>query len=224
LRIELEDVRKRFHGAPALNGVSLEIASGSRVALVGPNGSGKSTLARALMGMLRCEGSVWLDGWDAFRDRAEVASRTAYVPQAQPQLSATVGEIADAVTRLRGLDPGRIRAVADELGLDVAAVADRPVRALSGGMKQKLLIALALAAPSSLLIMDEPTTSLDARTRETFFRLFDEHLPSATLLLSSHRLEEVGRLVDRVVFLEEGRVTLDAAVGDPDVRRRMGGA
>jgi ABC-2 type transport system ATP-binding protein len=224
LRIELDDVRKQFRGALALNGVSLEIATGSRVALVGPNGSGKSTLARALMGMLRCEGSVRLDEWDAFRDRAQVAHRTAYVPQAQPQLGATVGEITEAVTRLRGLDPARIRAVADELQLDVDAVAGRPVRVLSGGMKQKLLIALALAAPSSLLVMDEPTASLDARTRETFFRLFEEHLPGATLLLSSHRLEEVGRLVDRVVFLEEGRVTLDAAVGDPDVRRRMGGA
>lgn len=224
MRIELEDVRKRFRGALALNGVSLEIESGSRVALVGPNGSGKSTLARALMGMLRCEGSVRLDGWDAFRDRLQVALHAAYVPQAQPQLGATVGEIVEVVTRLRGLEPGRIRGVADELQLDLDAVASRPVRALSGGMKQKLLIALALAAPSSLLVMDEPTASLDARTRETFFRLFEEHLPNATLLLSSHRLEEVGRLVDRVVFLEEGRVTLDAAVGDPDVRRRMGGA
>jgi ABC-2 type transport system ATP-binding protein len=221
MRIVLSDVRKRFDGLPVLDGVSFEVASGTRVALVGPNGSGKSTLVRVLMGMLRCEGVVRLDGLDPFTDRAGLAARMAYVPQTEPQLGASVRDVVRVVESVRRLDPGRIQGIASELGLDVKAVGDRPVRSLSGGMKQKLLIALALAAPVSLLMMDEPTASLDARTREAFFRLFEERSPGATLVLSSHRLEEVSRLVDRVVVLEQGRLSMDAPVHAPEVMRRM---
>ncbi|MBM4131684.1 ATP-binding cassette domain-containing protein, partial [bacterium] len=81
--------------------------------------------------------------------------------------------------------------------------------ALSGGMKQKLLIALALAPESSLLILDEPTASLDAAARQVFYELVSERAGSATLLLCSHRLEEVRHLVDHVVGLEEGRLAFD---------------
>jgi len=223
MRIALRDVRKRFDGVEALAGVSLDVPAGARVALVGPNGSGKSTLVRAVMGIVRCDGEVLLDGRDPFAHRTRLAAHMAYVPQSSPQLGATVGEVVRAVARLRGLDPAAIRGVAAELELDLEAVARRPVRALSGGMKQKLLLALALAAPVSLLIMDEPTASLDARTRETFFRLFRERAADATLLLSSHRLGEVRRLVDRVVALENGRVALDADVESIHVARRLGG-
>lgn len=224
MQIELTDVRKSFDGVHALDGVTLRVEAGERVALVGSNGSGKSTLARALMGMLRCEGSIRVDGKDPFTQRSELADRVAYVPQMQPQLRATVGDVARAVERLRGLEPGRIRVVAAQLGLDLDEVHRRPVSALSGGMKQKLINALALAEPVSLLIMDEPTTSLDARTRKAFFGLFQEASPGATMVLSSHRLDEVRRLVDRVVVLESGRVTLDAPTDAPAVARRMNGA
>jgi len=223
MRIDLTDVRKRFGGVEALAGVSLEVASGDRVALVGPNGSGKSTLVRAVMGMVHCEGVVRLDGLDTFTHRTRLAARMAYVPQTAPQLGATVGEVVRAVASLRGLAPHEIGRVAEELALDVGEVRRRPVRALSGGMKQKLLIALALAAPVSLFVMDEPTASLDAHTRETFFRLFRDRADGATLLLSSHRLDEVQRLVDRVVALEEGRIVLDAHVEASAVTRRLEG-
>ncbi len=212
MRIELEEVRKSFEDVKALRGISLCVPAGGRVGLVGPNGSGKSTLVRAVMGVLRCEGQVRLDGRDPFAHRTRLASHMACVPQAAPQLGASVGEVVRAVARLRGLPGTEIRVVADRLGLDLDVVAKRPVRALSGGMKQKLLIALALAAPVSLLIMDEPTASLDAHTREAFFTLFEERAAGATLLLSSHRLDEVRRLVDRVVGLEDGRVAMDTHV------------
>lgn len=214
MRVELSEVRKSFDGVEALRGVSLTVAPGERVALVGPNGSGKSTLVRAVMGMLRCGGEVRLDGQDPFTHRARLAARMACVPQTAPQLGAAVGEVVRAVARLRGLDPVDIRSTSDRLELDLNAIARRPVRALSGGMKQKLLIALAFAAPVSLLIMDEPTASLDAHTRESFFSLFEERADDATLLLSSHRLDEVQRLVERVVGLDDGRVSSDEHVSD----------
>jgi ABC-type multidrug transport system ATPase subunit len=223
MRIELKDVSRRFDGVQALAGVTLDVASGERVALVGPNGSGKSTLVRAVMGIVRCEGSVLVDGLEPCRDHLRLAAQAAYVPQSAPRLGATVGEVARAVASLRGLDVAVIRDTAAELGLDLDEVRRRPVRALSGGTKQKLLIALALAAPVSLLVMDEPTASLDRDAREAFFRLFHGRAAGATLLLSSHRLDEIRRLVTRVVVLEGGRVTHDAPAGEPGVAERLDG-
>lgn len=221
MRIELEDVTKRFGGIRALDGVSLDIASGDRLALVGPNGSGKSTLVRAILGILHCDGAIRLDGLDPFRHRTLLATRLAYVPQTAPQLGATVAEVTRAVATLRGLATADITRTAAGIDLDLEALARRPVRALSGGTKQKLLISLAFAAPVSLLIMDEPTASLDGEAREAFFRLFEERADGATLLLCSHRLDEVRRLVGRVAALDEGRVVLDAPVSAPEVTVRL---
>jgi len=221
MRVQLNDVTKRFDGVRALESVSLDLAAGDRVALVGPNGSGKSTLVRAVMGIVRCEGTVRLDGLDPFEHRTRLAARLAYVPQTAPQLGATVGEVARAVATLRGLDPADIRHTAADIHLDLDALGRRPVRTLSGGMKQKLLISLALAAPVSLLILDEPTASLDSEAREAFFRLFEERVDGATLLLCSHRLDEVRRLVGRVAAIEDGHLVLDAPVSAPEVAERL---
>lgn len=223
MQIELSGVRKRFRGVTALDDVTMRVPAGAKVALVGPNGSGKSTLVRAVMGMLRCDGTVRLDGQDPFAHREQLAAGLAYVPQTAPQLGASVGDVVRAVASIRAIGVDDIAAIADALDLPLDEVRRRPVRALSGGMKQKLLITLALAAPASLLIMDEPTASLDARTRKAFFRLFRERTVGATLLLCSHRLEEVRRLVERVVVLENGRVALDAPVDAPEVAAWLNG-
>jgi len=206
VRIELEDVSKRFDGAPVLDHVSLTVGAGDRVGLAGPNGSGKSTLVRAVMGLVRCEGALRIDGRDPFAHRAELAAHMAYVPQVAPQFAASVAEVVRVIADLRQVDAGAIREVAGALDLDLDAVGRRPVRALSGGMKQKLLIALALAAPVSLLVLDEPTASLDSRARESFFELIEGRLQGTTLLFSSHRPDDVRRLVDRVIVLEDGQV------------------
>jgi ABC-type multidrug transport system ATPase subunit len=222
VRIELRDVRKQLGGVWALDGVSLDVPSGARVALVGPNGSGKSTLVRAVMGLVRCDG-VRIDGLDPRVDGASLAARIAYVPQAAPRLGASVGEVVRAVATLRSIPPGAIRWAARALALNLDEVSSRPMRALSGGMQQKLMIALALAAPVSLLVLDEPTASLDARARESFFRLFNEQASRPTLLLSSHRVDEVDRLADRVIGLENGRVAFDVPTGSEEVADRLTG-
>jgi ABC-2 type transport system ATP-binding protein len=211
MRVELRSVAKSFGRVSALRGVSLDIQSGRRVALLGPNGSGKSTLTRAIMGLIAFEGDLLLDGRDAGAARGDLARRIAYVPQVAPHLAASAGELVRAVTRLRGLAPDAVARVAAELELDLNAIRTRPFRDLSGGMKQKLLIALALATDASLLILDEPTASLDPRARETFFRLFETLGSGRTLLLCSHRLEELARLIDHVVLLEEGRIAWEGS-------------
>jgi ABC-2 type transport system ATP-binding protein len=208
--IEIRSLTKRYGAQVALSELTLAIPCGQRVALVGPNGSGKSTLLRAIMGLIACEGTVRLDGASPFDERERVATRIAYVPQIAPQLGAPVREVVQAVTRLRGLDPNRVGEISARLGLDLAAVAKKPFRQLSGGMKQKLLVALAFASGASLLILDEPTASLDAGARDRFVALLDEATTSgATVLLCSHRPDDVQRLADRVIELGEGRIVRD---------------
>ncbi|HKA90097.1 MAG TPA: ABC transporter ATP-binding protein [Haliangiales bacterium] len=212
MRIQLDHVTKRFGAVRALDDVCLDIPAGTRVALIGPNGSGKTTLTRAVMGLVAHEGAVRIDGSTA--RRAELARRLAYVPQIAPQMAATVGEVVAAVASLRGLAEGRIAELAAELDLDVAPLRARPFRALSGGMKQKLLLALALAARPELLVLDEPTASLDARARARFTALQRVLTGGATVILCSHRLEEIRALIDHVVALEDGRVVYAGPAGD----------
>jgi ABC-type multidrug transport system ATPase subunit len=212
LLVELENVTKRFAQSAALDGVSLTIASGERIALAGPNGSGKSTLVRAIMGMVRVEGTIRLDGLEPGRNWVSLARRIAYVPQNPPQLNAPVGEIVNAAERLRTLPSGAVAQAALRLDLPLGELWKRPIRNLSGGTKQKLMLALAFASPASLLILDEPTASLDSETRGRFFDLYEETARGSTVLLCSHRPEEVRCLVDQAVMLDNGRITRQVPV------------
>lgn len=214
MRIELKGVKKRFGETEVLRGIELQLQSGTRAALVGPNGSGKSTLIRALLGLISCEGEVLLDGRSPFEDRLVTARRLAYVPQVAPQLSATVDELVATVTTTRGLPRADVAEAARELDLELKSIGARPFRLLSGGMKQKLLIALALAARPALYVLDEPTASLDAGARDRFFRLFAARAGDATVLLCSHRLDELRELTTHVVSLDEGRVAFDGPVAE----------
>ncbi len=209
MRIELENVGKRYGRQAALAGVTLDVPAGARVALVGPNGSGKSTLIKIVMGLLEFEGDVRLGGLDRRTEGAAIAPRVAYVPQVAPLAAATVADLVAAVGGVRGIEGETVRKNAARLDLDPAAIAKKSFRALSGGMRQKVLLALALATRASLYVLDEPTASLDARGRAAFLRLYQEIAPSATLVLCSHRLEEIRHLVDHVVLLEEGKLVFD---------------
>lgn len=209
MRVECDDVTKRFGRVRALHGVSASIASGQAVALLGPNGSGKSTLTRAIMGLISHTGHVRLDGEPRERVPTRFMRRIAYVPQIAPQLAAPVGELVRAICDVRGVPSPDVATVASELELDLAAIAKQSFRTLSGGTKQKVLIALALASRAELLLMDEPTASLDAQARGRFFEVFSERRGDATLLLTSHRIEEIRHLVGHVLALREGEVAYD---------------
>ena len=116
----------------------------------------------------------------ASRSPKQLAPRIAYVPQIAPQVAASCGDLVRAITELRGIAVAAVDAIATRLELRLADVAGRPFRSLSGGSKQKLLIALALAARPELLILDEPTASLDAEARGRFFELQRELAGDAT--------------------------------------------
>ncbi len=111
-------------------------------------------------------------------------------------------------------DPARIGALAARLGLDLTAFRSQPFVKLSGGQKQKLLIAIALGRDADILVLDEPAANLDPEARRVFFEILAERQNSAAMLISSHRLDEVAALVNRVIELDQGRVVLDDRVAD----------
>jgi ABC-2 type transport system ATP-binding protein len=143
-----------------------------------------------------------------------VLANIGFVPQLPPPLKMPVGQLIGFAAGLCGTDPKRISDLAGALGLDTAPIMDRQFVRLSGGMKQKLLIAIALGRDAKVLVMDEPAANLDPEARKIFFELLAERAQSATMLISSHRLNEVSALVNRVIELDLGKVVLDDRVAD----------
>ena len=212
--ITASHVRKQFGSVVALDGVTLDIAAGERVAFVGANGSGKTTLLRALLGLVRFEGRVTIGGSDVAREPEIALRNVAYIPQIAPPIDAPVGEVVRALAALRGHKDGETYARAARLGLDLSASRSKKFRELSGGTKQKLLAAMALAADAPVLVCDEPTANLDGAARLAFIEQLSERPKNSIFVLSSHRLEEVRQLVDRVVELRDGKVVRDASVAE----------
>ncbi len=212
--IEVSHASKSFGPVVALDDVSLGIARGERVAFVGSNGSGKTTLLRAILGLLRIEGRITIGGIDVGVS-PEIALRgVSYIPQIAPPIEAPVTEVVRAYAALRRIEPNAVAEQSALLGLTMSNIERTRFRDLSGGMKQKLLAAMALAAHPDVLVCDEPTANLDAAARAAFFAQVDQRAKDCILILCSHRIEEVRQLVDRVVEMKDGRVVRDASLGE----------
>jgi ABC-2 type transport system ATP-binding protein len=205
---------KRFGRTRALDGLDLNVTTGEVHGFLGPNGAGKSTTLRILLGLLRHDGgSVRLLGGDPRRDAAELHRRLAYVPgdvTVWPTLSG--GETIDLLGRLRGgLDPGRRAELLERFELDPT----KKGRAYSKGNRQKVALVAALASDVELLLLDEPTSGLDP-LMESVFRdcIRAERDRGRTVLLSSHILDEVEQLCDRVSIVRAGRTVDSGTLAD----------
>jgi ABC-2 type transport system ATP-binding protein len=207
--IAIDHVSKQFGPVAALRDITLHIGRGERVAFVGSNGSGKTTLLRAVLGLLRVSGQVRIGGFDVAESPERALAQVAYVPQIAPPLEAPVREVVRAYAALRGIDVPRIDQQAAPLGLSLASIEDVRFRDLSGGMRQKLLAALALAANADVLICDEPSANLDAAARTALFAALEQRSPTGIVLLCSHRQEELEGFVQRVVELRDGALLRD---------------
>ena len=212
--IQFNNVAKTFRRARVLDGITLNIGLGERVALIGSNGAGKTTLIRCLLGEYTFDGAVAINGLDPRSNRTVVLGQIGFVPQLPPPLKMPVGQLIEFSAALCGTDPLRIHAIAKRLGLDLESILARQFVRLSGGMKQKLLIAIALGRDAKVLVMDEPAANLDPEARKIFFDLLAERLEDATMIISSHRLDEVSALVNRVIEMDMGKVVLDDKVAD----------
>ncbi|PLY14146.1 MAG: ABC transporter ATP-binding protein [Sedimenticola sp.] len=212
--IEFQGVVKKFRRNEVLKGIDLDIARGHRVALVGSNGAGKTTLIRCLLGEYTYDGRVTIDSLEPRANRQAVLSKVGFVPQLPPPLKMPVGQLIRFAATVCDTDPERMIDVATKLGLDIGRFMKQPFVKLSGGQKQKLLIAVALGRDSELLVLDEPAANLDPEARHIFFGLLAEKKHQAAMIISSHRLDEVVALVNRVVEMDQGKIVLDDRVAD----------
>lgn len=215
-------------GTEALRGLSLEIPVGSVFGLLGPNGSGKSTLIGMVSGLVRGPaGRIFVFGVDAIADAPAARLDLGVAPQ-DVHLDRFL-RVRDVLTyhgRYFGMAQDAAAARADELlaVFDLTAKAQSRPNRLSGGMRRRLLIARALVHRPRLLILDEPTAGVDLELRRelwTYLRRLHEH-EDATILLTTHYLEEAEVLCDRVAFIRGGRIIAEGAVAD--LIERFGGS
>ena len=212
--IRFQQVYKYFQRTAVLAGIDLEIEQGDRVALVGSNGAGKTTLIRCLLGEYQCQGEVSVNGQDPRQQRTDILKHVGFVPQISPPLKMPVGQLIRFAAGVSDSDPSRVLAVSEQLGLDADQIRRQPFNKLSGGQKQKLLISIALGRDCDLLVLDEPAANLDPEARHSFFQLLAARQAQVAMLISSHRLDEVAALVNRVVELDQGKIVLNDHVAD----------
>ncbi len=212
--IHFNHVSKTFRRNRVLDNIDLKIELGERIALVGSNGAGKTTLIRCLLGEYTYDGEVMVNGLVPRRERGKVLQKIGFVPQLPPPLKMPVGQLVGFAASLCNSEEKRMEDIARRLGLDLGKISRLPFVKLSGGMKQKLLIAIAMGRDTNILVMDEPAANLDPDARHIFFELLAERLENTTMLISSHRLDEIAPLVNRVLEMDSGKVVLDDRVLD----------
>jgi ABC-2 type transport system ATP-binding protein len=206
LFVVVESLTKRYRQVTALEDCSLTVARGEVFGLLGPNGAGKTTLIRLLMGFLHpSSGRATIGGFDCCSQSLEVRKRTAYLPgEAKLFRSMRGSDVLEFFCQARPAgDLQRYRQIAKRLELDLS----RRVGYMSTGMRQKLALAITLAADAELLILDEPTANLDPTVRgEVLAMVLEAKRRGSTVLFSSHVLSEMEEACDRVTILRRGRV------------------
>ncbi len=212
--IQFFDLTKRYGKFTAVDGLSFEVEPRQAVALWGPNGAGKTTAIKCLLGLLRYQGRIVVDGLDAHKQGKAVRRLLGYVPQ-ELAFYDDLSTLATALfyARIKQLPASRAEAVLNEVGLSEHV--DKRVGALSGGMKQRLALGLALLADPPILVLDEPTSNLDAAARDQFLHLLQAvKAGGKTVVFTSHRLEEIEALADQVLVMERGKLNQICAAAD----------
>lgn len=212
--LSLNRLSKRFGAHRGIEDISLQVGAGEVFGFLGPNGAGKSTTIRLAVGLTHpTRGSVRVLGMDPLRDGARLRRHVGYLPGELALFQKLSGkETIERFCRARGLTDTTYR---DQLVERFGAELDRPVRMLSKGNRQKLGLVLAFMHRPTVLILDEPTSGLDPLLQDEFTRLLAESAAAgATVFLSSHDLDEVQRVVQRLAIIRDGRiVAIDSVDG-----------
>ncbi len=210
--IEAEGLSKYYGRFAAIENVSFKVRQGEVVAFLGPNGAGKSTTMKLLTGYLApSKGTARVAGHDMFTDRLAGATRLGYLPENGPLYPGmTPRGLLRFFASARGVPPARIDEVIHQCSL--GAVVGKPIEKLSRGYRQRVGMAQVLLHEPDVLILDEPTAGLDPNqiheVRDTIRRLGQ----TKTILLSTHILQEVEAMADRMLFIDEGRLVFDGPV------------
>jgi ABC-2 type transport system ATP-binding protein len=224
--VTVTGVTKSFGKTQALAGVDLTVPTGTVLGLLGPNGAGKTTLVRVLATLLKPDAGVaTVDGIDVTKDPQAVRARIGLAGQfAAVDETLTGRENLEMVGRLYGLSKAEAKQGASDAleRLSLTDAGNRQVKTYSGGMRRRLDLGASLLGRPRLLILDEPTTGLDPRTRiELWDFIRDLVRGGTTLLLTTQYLEEADELADRIVVIDKGKVIADGTADQ--LKKRMGG-
>ncbi|MEP0846339.1 MAG: nitrous oxide reductase family maturation protein NosD [Phycisphaerae bacterium] len=219
--VQVCGLSKRFGRTTVVHRLDLSVQRGTAVALWGENGAGKTTILKCMLGLHRYQGEIRIGGLDARRDGKATRRLLGYVSQ---ELSLyddlTARETLRLFAALKRVPAARGAEVLAQVGL--AEHVGKRVGELSGGMKQRLALAVALLADPPLLLLDEPTSNLDAAARRQFLELLvGLRRAGKTIVFTTHRVEEAVRLADRVIVLKAGRVERDGPPAAIDQRCRL---
>jgi len=214
LVIEAKGLARRYGSQVALAGIDLRIRAGRIVGLIGPNGAGKTTALKAIMGLIGHEGSLRVLGLDPRARRHELMQQLCFIADVAvlpPWL-----KVGQAVELMAGVHPRFSRDRCMHFLGRTSIRTDRRVRELSKGMVTQLHLALVMGIDARLLVLDEPTLGLDIMYRQSFYEqllndYFDEN---RTILVTTHQVEEIERILTDVVFIRDGQIVLDAAMDD----------
>ena len=217
--LQLRNITKTYGPQKALDNVSLDIPRGQVVGLLGPNGAGKSTLMRSILGYLPVDsGTVHFDGQDVRSGGDALRSRMGYLPEQNPLYREMyVREFLDFMADLHGIKGRKTRNEAvqnliEKVGLTPEA--HKPIDALSKGYKQRVGLAQAILHNPELLILDEPTSGLDPIQLKDIRSLIRSFGQNSTVILSTHILQEVEAMCDRVVIIKQGQIVADAPIAE----------
>ena len=211
--IEAVGLTKIYGNFAALRDASFTVPSGQVAAFLGPNGAGKSTTMKILTGYLTpTSGTARIAGMDVAADRIRAAERLGYLPENGPLYpEMTPLELLRFFGEARGMTPERLRerldAVVEQCAL--GEVLEKPIHKLSKGFRQRVGMAQALLHEPDILIMDEPTSGLDPNQIRDVRALIRRLSETKTVLLSTHILQEVEAVCDRVILINEGRIVFD---------------
>lgn len=223
--LDVSGLIRRFGAVVANDAVSLRVRPGEVVGLLGHNGAGKTTLVSQVVGLLRPDaGTIRIGDLDAVADPAEARRRVALHPQAQAPIDGlTPRRAVEMAGRIRGMTTRAARAAAEEVAeeLDITRWFDQRAlpegRGLSGGIRRLTGFAMAIIAPTPLLVLDEPTNDIDASRRRLLWSAVRRRGDDGSgVLLVTHNVAEAERIVDRLVILDRGRVV---ASGTPSQLR-----
>jgi len=210
--VSASGVSKTYGSVRAVDNVSFEIEKGRITGLIGPNGAGKTTLLKAVLGLTDFEGELSVLGLDPFRQRKELMQNICFIADvAVLPRWIRVRQLLDFV---EAIHPRFTRKRAEELLGETKIPSGAKVRELSKGMVTQLHLSIITAVDATLLVLDEPTLGLDIIFRKEFYRnllndYFDEE---RTILITTHQVEEIENLLSDVMFINDGRIVLDAAM------------
>ncbi|MBL8770821.1 MAG: ABC transporter ATP-binding protein [Phenylobacterium sp.] len=212
------NLRKRFGRNVALDGVNLTVEPGRIVGVIGPNGAGKSTAFNAILGLTPCDGELSVLGCNPWTERDRLMTQVCFI--ADVAVMPRWIRVREALDYVAGVHPRFDRAKAEAFLARTDIRRDSRVRELSKGMVTQLHLALVMAIDARLLVLDEPTLGLDLLYRKAFYDslLGDYFDGERTILVSTHQVEEIQHILTDVVFLNHGRVVLDARMEDLEAR------